>query len=143
MANGATGAQRALWTFLLYTLVGPLFGGLAVAALLILAPALGLATLLPIGLPPLGQAVLATYVWCALPCGLAALLLLPAVWRRGRFGALEAAAAGIVAFVVMSQLFPIPHQGMTPVMAVIAGVLSVLLRFVLLRATVLNPEDAV
>ena len=142
MANGATGAQRALWTFLLYTLVGPFFGGLAVAALLVLAPALGLATLLPVGLPPLGPAALAAYVWCALPSGLAALFLLPGVWRRGRFGALHAAAAGIVAFAVMSQLSPISHQGMMPLLAFLAGAVSVLLRTVLLQAQVLVAEPA-
>ena len=42
-----SGAQRALWTFLMYTLVGPFFAAIVIAAVLVLAPLLGPCALLP------------------------------------------------------------------------------------------------
>lgn len=130
-------AQRALWTFLLYMLVAPFFGALAVAAILLLAPLIGLGAWLPPGLPPLGPAAGSAYVWSALPAGLAALGLAPMVLKRGGFGWIEAAAAGVIAVGAAAVLFPFPHQGMLTSIAFLGGLVSVALRAVLLRVGIL------
>ena len=49
-----TNAQRALWTFLIYALVGPFFAALAVLVLVALAWAFNLTSLLPVEVTSLG-----------------------------------------------------------------------------------------
>jgi hypothetical protein len=142
MSDRIGNGQRAVWVFLFYTLVGPFFGGLAVAAALIAAPPLGLAGVLPPNLPPLGAAVILAYVWCAVPSGLAALGLIPLVLRRGQFGLIEAAAAGVIAFAAAAQLFPLPIQGGMAGLAFLAGLVSVMLRAVLERGDILAVRSA-
>jgi hypothetical protein len=124
-------AQRALWTFLGYTLLGPFLAALAVAAAMILAPVLRLAPLLPEGLPPVGAAALATFVWSAIPAALTALALLPTVIRRGSASALMSAAAGIVAFAAANALFPIAQPTILTGLALLAGLVALAVRSVL------------
>ena len=52
--------QRALGTVRIFALVAPFFAALAIAAVVILAPLLGLGDLLPANLPPLGIVALNT-----------------------------------------------------------------------------------
>ena len=143
MSDSVGNGQRTLWMFLFYTLVGPFFGALAVAVGMIVAPLLGLSATLPAGLPPLGVAVILAYVWCAVPSALAAVGLAPLVLRRGRFGMVEAAAAGVVAFAAAAQLFPIPHEGSLTWLAFLAGLVSVALRTVLNRGGILAADPKV
>jgi hypothetical protein len=134
--------QRAFWTFLFYTLCGPFFAALAYAGANILAPPLKLGALLPAGLPPLGEGVAGVFVWAALPAAMAAIGLVPMVWRRGRFGWIEAAAAGVIAFAAASALAPFEAHGALPVLAFTAGLVSLMVRHVLLAANILraSPE---
>lgn len=129
--NAISNLQRALWTFLMLTLVGPFFGALAVAAALILAPVLKLEGLLPAGLPPVGPAAVTVFLWSAIPATLAALALVPMVLRRGTFGWIVAAGAGVVALAAASVLFPIAYPELRTALMVLAGVVAVGLRHML------------
>lgn len=136
--TGVSPTQRALWTFLGYTLVGPFLAALAIAAAMILAPALGLAPLLPDGLPAVGAAALAAFVWSAIPAALTALALLPSVIRRGSTSALMTAAAGVVAFAAATVLFPISYPTMLTMLALLAGLVALAVRSVLLSTGILQ-----
>lgn len=124
--------QRALWMFLLATLLGPM---LAAAGVLLASLVMGLAGHAPPAPNPealdaagrlswsaswaAGRA-LSAYVWSALPAGLAGLVLAAAVWRGGCVTWLAAAIAGAVSaslFAVLggpaltAQLTPIAFLG--------------------------------
>jgi hypothetical protein len=129
--------QRAFWTFLFYTLCGPFFAALGYAAFALLAPPLRLGALLPAGLPPLGEAVAGVFVWSALPAALAALGVVPLVLKRGTFGWVIAAAAGVIAFAAATAIAPFPHQNALPALAFTAGLVSLAVRQVLLSAKIL------
>lgn len=140
--HGMTNAQRALWSFLLYTLVGPFIAALLITVLQPPAALAGflprLAELEPAGLVSfMGWAAMFTYVWAAPPAALAALGLLPFVFRNGTFGWMAAAIAGVLAFAVAAVLFALPAPDLTPYLAFLAGVASVICRTVLIRIGVL------
>lgn len=142
MAETVSNVQRALWTFLIYTLAGPFFGAMAVAAVLIVVPLAGLGAALPPGLPPIGLAAVTAYVWCALPAALSAVSLVPLILRRGTFGPVEAASAGVIAFAASTLFMTVPLQSALPYMAFLAGLVSLLLRLILVRARILIPPGA-
>jgi hypothetical protein len=133
--------QRAFWTFLFYTLCGPFFAALAFACVALLAAPLKLEALLPPDLPPLGETVIAIFVWAALPAALAAIGLLPMVLRRGTFGWIEAAAAGVIAFAAGAALMPFDARGALPALAFAAGLVSLGVRHVLLAAGILRTSS--
>src|SRR5690606_2131045 len=121
-----TNAQRALWSFLFYTLVGPFIGALLVAAL---QPPAAMAGLLPhvaeldaaALVSFMGWSAMFTYVWAAPAAALAVLSLLPLVFRSGTFGWIAAAVAGVLAFALTSVLFALPASGLMPYLAFLAG----------------------
>ncbi len=82
-------SQRALWTFLIYALVGPFFAALALVILIATAWVFGLSSLLPVEVSSLGQAGLAAFVWSTVPALLTALILAIVVWRTGGFTGLS------------------------------------------------------
>lgn len=117
--------SRAMWVFLGYMLVGPFFAGLAVAAALLLGPMLGMQAWLPDPLPVAGPAAIAAYVWAAVPAALAAIIVLPRVFRLGRFGWIEAAVAGVVAYAATSVVTGMPARELLPGLSFVAGIVSV------------------
>lgn len=140
--EGASNGQRALWTFLFYALCGPFFAALAYALVVVLAPPLKLEALLPTSLPPLGEAVAGVFVWSAIPAALAALGLVPMVLRRGTFGWIEAAAAGVIAFAAANAVAPFEHNGALPALAFLAGLTSLAVRFALLAMGIIRDPGA-
>ena len=132
------GAQRATWTFLMYTLVGPFFAAVFVAAALALAPPLGLGALLPENVPTLGAAAVMTFVWAMIPAVLVALALSPIALRQESIGWFVAAVAGAVAFIISDTLFPVGMESARPYFAFLAGMISIAVREVLVRAGVLT-----
>lgn len=140
--NELSNAQRALWTFLFYTLVGPFIAALMLVLLMLIAASAGLAPG-PEGVAPAGvisragEVGLFTYVWAALPAGLAVLGLLPFVFRSGTFGWIPAAIAGVLAFAVAAVLFPVPLPDLMSPLAFFAGIVSMVCRWVLERIGVL------
>lgn len=116
---------RAMWVFLGFMLVGPFFAGLAVAAALMLGPAIGMERWLPDPLPEAGPSAIAAFVWAAIPSALAAIIVIPRVIRIGRFGWIEAAVAGVVGFAAVAILTGAPDRAMLPGLSFIAGLASV------------------
>lgn len=133
-----SGAQRALWTFLMYTLVGPFFAAVFIAVALALAPPLGFGALLPANVPPLGVAAITTFVWAVIPAVLVALTLAPIALRQENVGWIVAAVAGAVAFAISATLFPIGMEGARPYLTFLAGLIALAVREVLVRAGVLS-----
>jgi len=77
------------------------------------------------------------YVWAAPAAALAAIGLLPFVFRNGAFGWIAAAVAGVIAFAIIAVLFTLPEARLVPYLAFLAGVVSILCRWVLVRFGVL------
>ncbi len=137
--NEVTPAQRALWTFLLVTLVAPFLASLVV----FLATSIGLLT--GIGeaaqLPPLKRAAysaVSTYVWGAIPSAAAGAALAAGVAWRGSVPWLAAAIAGVAAFWIAAVLSgAVPPAYITPG-ALLAGAVGVACHGILARAGVLS-----
>lgn len=136
--DNSTNSQRALWTFLGYMLVGPFFGGMAVAIVLALAPLLGLSGLLPGDLPPAGAATLSVFVWSVIPAAIAAIIIVPLVWRRGRLGWIEAAVAGVVGFFLAALVLEMPYRELLAQLAFLAGLVSLAVRQALVAGNIIN-----
>jgi hypothetical protein len=141
-----TNGQRALWTFLIATLVGPFFAALIVALLTMVSGALqmGPPSLkgIPIGAVGAKAAgwALQTYVWAALPAGLAGAAVAAYVSLKGSAPWLAVVVAGVVAFGVASVAVPglLPNHGTA--LALIAALSSLGVWLVLQRARILRPE---
>ena len=127
-------SQRALWTFLIYALVGPFFAALALVILIASAWIFGLSSLLPDEVTSLGQAGLAAFVWSILPALLTALVLAAVVWRAGSFTWL----VGVVAFAIAAMLLPLDLDHTRPYLAFLAGVVSLAVRQVLIQGDVIE-----
>lgn len=133
-------AQRALFTFLGFSLVGSFLAGFLTFAALILAGPLGLGALIPAGTPNAGQAAMAAFVWSAIPASLAGVALALIAWRRGSFPWISAAAAGGVAFMLAAIAMPLPQGfALTPLTAVAAFV-AIAVRSALVSGGILSEE---
>ena len=130
-------SQRALWTFLIYALVGPFFAALGVVIAIALAWAFSLSSVLPVEVSSIGHAGLATFVWSTLPALLTALdprrrrmahgQLQVARRRRGRRHRLCHRA----------MLLPLGLDHARPYLAFLAGVVATLVRQVLVQADII------
>ncbi len=116
--------SRAMWVFLVYMLVGPFFSGLAVAAALIVGPAIGMQLWLPNPLPEVGPSAISAFVWAAIPSALAAIIVVPRVIMTGRFGWIEAAVAGVIGFATVAIVTGTPDRSMLPGLSFVAGLIS-------------------
>jgi hypothetical protein len=134
-----TNAPGALWTFLIYALVAPFFGALAIVIIVAVAAAFGLADVLPGDQQPLGQAAIATFVWSALPAAATGLALAGVTLRSGGFGWMLAAAVAVVAFAAASLLLPFGLEDARPYLAFLAGLVAVAVRAVLVRVGTIAP----
>ncbi len=127
--------SRLFWTFLFYTLAGPFIAGLVAAAVAI---ALGDIAGMP-DVPNPGEFGISIYLWSAIPAAFTALMLLPLVWTKGRFGVPEAGIAGVVAFGIAYFLSPLPLGGAIAYAAFIAGLISVAVRQILISGKIIQP----
>lgn len=137
--------QRALWSFLIATLVGPFFAALIVALLTLAAGALqmGPPSLKGIAMTDVGARAagwaLQSYVWAALPSGLAGAAIAAWVSLKGTAPWLGVVAIGVVAFGIASVAVPglLPNHGTA--LAFIAALSSLGVWAVLARARILAP----
>lgn len=119
--NGLSHGQRALFTFLGYSLVGSFLAGLATFAALILARPLHLDALIPDGMPNAGAAAIGAFIWSAIPASVAGAALALVVLRNGGFAWITAAAAGGIAFMLAAIVVPLPEGlALTPLTALAA-----------------------
>jgi hypothetical protein len=106
---GSTNAQRALWTFLFYTLIGPFLAALAMLGIMLIGPMLGLDGVVFEGksmsfVEAAIPAALNTYIWAAFPAALAGAGLAALISLRGTFGWLESAIAGAAAMTIAALI---------------------------------------
>jgi hypothetical protein len=138
MSNG----QRALWTFLMCTLVGPFLVGLIVLLITLVSGALQMGPPGLKGLPmaavaaKAGQWALTSFVWSALPAGLAGAALAAIVSLRGTFDWIVAAAAAIAGFGVASVVAPGLLPNHHSFLAAIAGLVGVACWHLLVRTRI-------
>lgn len=135
--------QRALWTFLMHTLVGPFLAAVAIMLLTLGAGALGVgpASLktLPPGelLPMAADWALTSYIWSAMPAAVAGVGLAILAYTRGTYGWLEAAVAGAVTASIVAFLAGgVAANHVTPI-AVIAALALIGVRELLIRGGIL------
>lgn len=139
-SQSVSAGQRALFTFLGYSLVGSLLAGFVTFAALILARPLQLDALVPVGMPNAGHAALAAFVWSAIPASLAGLALALVVWRRGSFPWIAAAAAGGLAFMLAAIVMPLRDGlALTPLTA-LAAFIAIGVRYSLVSSGIVAEE---
>jgi hypothetical protein len=134
-----TNGQRALWTFLIYALVGPFFAAVVLVIVIALASVFGLSGLLPAELPPLPQVGLVAFVWSTVPAVLTALVLATVVWRAGDFTWLVAVIVAVIAFAIAAMLLPLDLDHARPYLAFLAGIVATMVRQVLVQIDVIAP----
>lgn len=133
--------SRGLWTFLGLMLVGPFLAGLGVALAVGLAPPLGLEPLMPDGLPNAGIAGIFTFVWAAVPCAIAALIIVPVVIYTGSFGMVVAAAGGVIGFFVSTIITTMPYQDILPALAFFAALVALGVRYALAAGGIVSIDE--
>lgn len=139
-AHGIGKGQRALFTFLGYSLVGSFFAGFVTFAALILARPLQLDALIPAGTPNAGHAALAAFIWAAIPASLTGLALALVVLVRGGFPWITAAAAGGLAFMLAAIAMPLPAGlALTPLTA-LAAFIGIAVRSALVSGGIIGTE---
>ena len=140
----ATNGQRALWTFLFSTLVGPAIAAALLAAIYLVAGTLGygppsLKVLRPGELfPYTAVKALDAYVWSAIPAALTGAALAALVYWQGNFPWLAGVAVAAISATAMAVLSSGQAMGHVTFIALIAAVTAVLGRFALVAAKVVD-----
>lgn len=144
-APNLSDGQRALWTFLAATLVGPFFGAVAILGLTLAAGAFefgppSLKGLQTGQLAPLAaERALAAYVWGAFPAAVAGAACAAWISLRGVLPWLVAACSGGVAATVAAIVTGgVARDHITPI-AFIAASAAVLVWLILQRARIIAP----
>jgi hypothetical protein len=130
---------RTLWMVLVTSLAVPFFAGLIIVALQFLRPASDFF------LPPrpgeaIGEIGVDAFVWSALPATVAALGLTPFVLQHGTYTWLQAAIAGVLAFMAGAIIFPFPAGPAMPFLAFLAGLMAIGMRALLIAGGILRGE---
>lgn len=144
--------QRALWTFLFFTLVGPFIAAIAAALYTPVAIWGNLApftagdhapfdwTNLPDGAGVarlMAGAALQAFVWTPIAAAVAALGLVVLLFTRGEVGWALAGVAGVIGFFAGYLYSPFDAGGLLPVFAIGAGIAAAVLSQFLIRINVL------
>jgi len=130
-------SQRTIWMVLITSLAVAFFAGLIDLGLMSLSP-LTDPLLPPRGAEGLGEAAIDAFVWSSFPATIAALGLTPFVLQRGTYSWLEAAVAGVLAFMAAVIIFPFEAPGGVPFLAFAAGLLMIGMRALLIVAGILK-----
>lgn len=135
--------QRAFWTFLFSTLVAPFLAAVIILVSSLVAGAIGRGPASLLALDPAGklawsaQKAVETYVWAALPAGVAGLIAALVVLMTGRLPWLVAATVAAVAATILAALAGgMLAQHITPI-ALIAAVAGIGTRALLVRGGIL------
>lgn len=141
-----TTGQRALWTFLFHTLVGPFFAAVIILLLTLGAGAMGRGPASLQGLDLHGLFSVAagwaitSYVWSALPAGVTGALMAGLTYLRGSYHWL----AGVTAAAVATTLFAVQSGGTAAqhawAIAFIGALVAIACRAVLVHGKII-PEE--
>lgn len=143
-----TTGQRALWTFLFHTLIGPFFAAFIILLLTLGAGAIGRGpqSLQGLDLHGLfsvaGAWAVTSYVWSALPAGVTGAVMALLTYLRGSYHWLAAATAAAVAatvFAVQSGGTAAQHAW---AIAFIAAIVAIACRAVLVTGKIIVEPSA-
>lgn len=141
--SGATPLERAIYTFFLITLVAPALAALLIFAASVISGLIGRGPASLLALDTVGQfkwaaqKALETYVWSAIPAGIAGLIISVTVYVRGSVHWLAGASAGAVVVSIMSVLTGgMMQQHLTP-MAFIGALVGAVMIYLLKRTRIL------
>ena len=141
-----TNGERAMYTFFISTLVGPFFAAVIIALLTIGSGVIQKGPPSIIGLPfaevvaKAGGWALQSFIWGAMPAGLAGAALAAWVSLKGTVPWIVAVIAGVVAFGVASVLVPGLLPNHNAALAFIAALSSLGVWIVLQRARIIAPD---
>lgn len=141
-----TNGMRAMYTFFISTLVGPFFAALIIALLTLGSGIVQKGPPSIIGLPfdqvalKAGSWALQSYLWGALPAGLAGAAMAAWVSLKGSLPWIVAVVAGVTAFGITSVLVPGLLPNHNTALAVITAVSAIGVWLVLGRARIIAPE---
>ena len=142
--HGVGNGERAFWTFLSITLIAPFFAAIIILVASLIAGAVGRGPASLLALDRVGQLgwaaqkAVETYVWCAIPAGIAAAATALAVYRMGTLGWLAGASIGAVAASIMAFISGgVMQQHITP-MAAIGAVVGIAIIGLLRRARIIT-----
>ena len=130
-------SQRALWTFLIYALVGPFLAALGVVIAVALAWAFNLSSVLPVEVPS-HRARWARYLRLVGPAGRADGA--DPGRRRMAHRRLQLARrrmVAVIAFAIASVLLPLGLDHARPYLAFLAGVVAAMVRQVLVQIDII------
>lgn len=141
--TGGTMGERALWTFILITLVAPFLAALIIFVSSMIAGLIGRGPSSLLALDQAGrlgwasQKAVETYVWSAMPAGICGAIMAAIVYNAGTAHWLVGASLGAIAVSVLAvfaggQML----QHLTP-MAFIGAAAGVVMIFILRRAKII------
>lgn len=150
--NDISRGQRALWSFLLVTLVAPLMAAILAA---LYTPVAIWANIAPFAagdhgtfdlanLPDaagimqlMAGAALRAFVWAPIAATVAAIIIVALLLLRGEVGWAFAGAAGVAGFFVGYVIAPFEADALLPLFALAAGLVTALLSIMLVRFGIL------
>lgn len=150
--SAPSNSQRALWTFLLFTLAGPFIAALGAALYTPIAIWANIApftagdhtpfdvTNLPdtAGVTQLmAGAAIRTFVWAPIAAAIAALVSVVVLFVRGDVGWALAGVGGVAGFFLAFVVAPFDAGSLLPVFAFAAGLVAAVLNLFLVRIGVL------
>lgn len=136
--NGLGKGQRALFTFLGYSLVGSFLAGFVTFAALVLAAPLQLDALIPDSISNPGATAIMTFVWSAIPASIAGLVLGVVVLLRGNFPWVMAAGAGGFAFMLAAIATPQSQELALVPLTAVAAFIAIGVRAMLISAKIIE-----
>ena len=150
--EGMSSTQRALWTFLFFTLVGPFIAAVLAA---LYTPFAIWANAAPFTAGDHGtfdlsnlpdatgvrelviQSALRTFVWSPIAAAVAAIVAIGLLLTRGQLGWALSGAAGVIGFFFAFLVAPFSAGGLLPVFAAVTGIVAAALSLFLIRIGVL------
>lgn len=144
--NKITNGERAMFAFFATTLTGPFFAALIIAALTIGSGVIQKGPPSLVGQPvsfavaKAGEWALRSYVWAAMPAGLAGAMLAAWISLKGSVPWIGVVVAGVASFGVASLFVPGLLPNHTLPLAFIAAVSSLGVWWVLRRARIIKAE---
>jgi hypothetical protein len=140
---GPTPIERAVYTFFLITLIAPALAAVVIFASSVIAGLVGRGPASLLALDAAGQfkwaaqKALETYVWSAIPAGVAGVVIAATVYLRGTVHWLAGASAGAIVVSIMSVVAGgMMQQHLTP-MAFIGALVGAVMIYLLKRIRIL------
>lgn len=142
-STGGTMGERALWTFLMITLVAPFLAALIIFVSSMIAGLIGRGPASLLALDEAGklawasQKAVETFVWSAIPAGVCGVIMAAVVYSQGTAHWLVGASLGAIVVSVLAVLAGGQMQQHLTPMAFIGAIVGVGMVFLLRRAKII------